>query len=200
MQDQILLLKEAPSPYDVPRKIISRPSPVAPFSDEVKSNEIGVPSEPGLKFRTKPLYETTSPILHYASEQGLYFAGHRPSCIIVGLGRSDSNRCNEVNITTVDHLLQIKEFIREQKQPYSLFVIDALPHDVLSGVDVIVQETARNKLYFNRKLLISVVEKGAEGLVSKLTERYSRSPLRFIEARKYGSDVIDANLFGQLRY
>lgn len=199
MHIQIPKSEEAP-PYDAPRKITPLPSPVATFSDEVRAEEIQVPSEVGLNFRIERLYETASPAPHYASEQGLYFAGRRPNCAIIGLGRSNENRSDEVNITVAERLLQIRERIQEQKQPYSVFVIDALPQDAFSGVEAIVQETAGNKLYFNHKPLVTVVQKGAEGLLSRLQERYSSTPLRFIEAKKFGSEVIDANLFGQLRY
>ena len=199
MQIQLPKSEEAPH-YDAPRKITLLPSPVATFSDEVGVDEEEIAPAPVVDLNIERLYETASPTPHYASEQGLYFAGRRPNCAIIGLGRSNENRSYEINITVAERLLQIRERIQEQKQPYSVFVIDALPQDAFSGVEAIVQETAGNKLYFNHKPLVAVVQKGVEGLLSRLQERYSATPLRFIEAKKYGGEVIDANLFGQLQY
>ena len=200
MQIQTPKLKQAPPSYDVPRKITPLPSPIATFSDEGGVDEEEIVPTPAANFQIERLYETVSPAPHYASEQGLYFAGRRPTCNIIGLGRSNENRSHEVNITVAERLLQIPERIQEQKQPYSVFVIDAIPQDAFSGVEAIVLETAGNKFYFNHKPLVAVVQKGVEGLLSRLQERYSATPLRFIEAKKYGGEVIDANLFGQLQY
>ncbi|MDO8656578.1 MAG: hypothetical protein Q7K45_05030, partial [Nanoarchaeota archaeon] len=177
------------------------PSPVATFSDEVGVDEEEI--APAIPFNLGTVLESlcdeASPTLGYKTEIGIYFAGRRPSCTILGLRRS--NKSEKVDIIPAEHLLEITQFIRENKQqPYSLFVIDALPQDAFSGVEAIVQETAGNKLYFNHKPLVAVVQKGVEGLLSRLQERYASTPLRFIEAKKYGSEVIDANLFGQLRY
>lgn len=188
-----------PLSYSASPKITPLASPVTSFSDEEEAT-----SSPGsvvdLEVQVQYLFKDVFPTTGYMSEKGLYFAGRRPSCTVIGLGRSDHNRSDEVHITTAEHLLQLGKLIREGKQqPYALFVIDALSHDALSSVEAIVRETAGNKLYFNHRPLVSVVEKGGQGLLSRLQERYSGTPLRFIEAQKHG-DIIDAQLFGQLRY
>lgn len=143
------------------------------------------------------LHQETYLTKGYQPERGLYFAGRRPSCKIIGLGRSNASRLEEIDITATEQLLSVQKFIRENKQgPYSLFVIDASYQDAVSAIGIITRETAGNKLYFDSRSLVSVVEKGVEGLLSGLKERYSGIHLRFIEAKKYGSDIIDAQLFG----
>lgn len=203
MQIQIPKLQQAPPYYGVPLKITHRPSPAAIFLDEVGVDEEEVVPAPGSKVnlgaQVKLLFKESSPGGGYMPKKGLYFAGRRPSCTLICLGRSNDNQSDEVHIIPAEHILQLGKLIRENEQPYSFFVIDALSHDALAGVEAIVRETVNNKLYFKHKPLVSVVEKGAEGLLSKLQERYSGAPLRFIEAKKHG-DVIDAQLFGQLRY
>lgn len=195
---QILLPRPEQVPFPSHRKKFPVANPIQAPLDEVGVDE-EVALTPVVNPKVKLLYKSISDS-HYAPEKVLYFAGRRPSCTVIGLGRSHLNRADEVNITIAEHLLHLGKAIQEHQQPYTLFVIDALPHDALSGVEVIVQETVRHKLYLNHKPLVSVVEKGAEGLLSTLQERYSGTPLRFIEAQKYGSDVIDAQLFGQPRY
>lgn len=134
------------------------------------------------------------------ADRGLYFAGRKPTCDIIGLGRSNANRSDEVIFTSVEDIARVGGLVRESVQPYGLFVIDALSYDTFSAVHAIMQEISGKGEYYRCKPVVSVVEKDAKGLVFNLRGQFSGTPLRFTEARKYGKDLIDAQLFGQLRY
>ena len=137
----------------------------------------------------------------YQKENGLYIAGNKPCCTIIGLARTRSSQDLHIQIPflTIDDLALVAPLVRQQP-PYNVFVVDAPYQDTLSSVDIIVQRAAQNRLYYNHQPLISVVDNGREELLPELVQQYAQTPFRFIAARKYGSDVIDAHLFGQLRY
>lgn len=134
------------------------------------------------------------------TERGIYFAGRKPTCGIIGLGRINPNRLDKMIIASAENIAHIGKLVRETEQPYGLFVIDAVPYDAFLAVHTIMKEISGKGAYYQQRPVVSVVEKGAEGLVSKLTGQFSGTPLRFVEAKKYGRDVIDAQLLGQPRY
>ncbi len=196
---QIILPKTAVQPAS--REIVA--AGYAPLTlDDIGADEEDVRSEHPLEAvklenALSSLYgENSAP----RTERGIYFAGRKPTCGIIGLGRSNANRSDEVIIASAENIAKVGQLVRKNEQPYGLFVIDALPYDAFSAVHAIMGEISGKGAYYQRRPVVSVVEKGMEGLVSKLTGQFSGTPLRFVEAKKYGRDVIDAQLFGQARY
>lgn len=149
--------------------------------------------------RAEELTAAITAPMHYNAEKGLYFVGRKPGCQVIGLCRDNQTRTHEFSITAVERLEQVSQSIQEH-HPYTLFLIDAPSQDAFSCVETIIRGIDINHSYFNHRPLISVVENGIKGIVSELASHYTQTPLRFIPAKRYGADVIDAQLFGQLRY
>ena len=188
------------------RPISPAPGPAHLFPDEVEVDGEDLPIVSVSSTFSRELEEITELVgeeshhhTSYQKEKGLYLAGYKPSCTIIGLARNSQDALIEIPFQTIDNLTLVGPLVRQQ-MPYSIFLIDAPYQATLSCVDIIVREAAYNRHYCNHKPLVSVVEKGMEKLLPELVQRYAETPFCFIKAEKYGSDVIDVQLFGQPRY
>ena len=194
---------QVPGHYDTTRRIPLTVSPARSLLEKAGMDEENLPVV-SVSDTSQVLEEIVElvgepPQISYLKENGLYIVGYKPSCIIIGSARNFLDASTEVPFLVLDDLTLLAPLVQKQ-QPYSVFLIDASYQNTISIVDTIVREAAHNRLYFNHRPLVSVVEKGRAGLLPELGQRYAQTPFRFIRAEKHGDDVIDAQLFGQLRY
>ena len=153
---------------------------------------------PGLGHNLKAAMKGLTAFRYPKSETGLYFSGDRPQSFVIGLRRTTDYRSPGVKINTASSLSQVETLIRSE-EPFNYFILDAGYEDTLSWLESIVQVTGGNEKYSGRCPIVSLVVRGREELLPYVKEKYARAPVHFVPAKKYGADVIDANLLGQPR-